>query len=164
MAAFAAGLNGAQDTTGQVVTFTDESLYGALSSSNYSPANFNRSVVLIDAYGTQLAVLPFVGNSLTTQYAISTDQWIFAQLFLQGINPIPNFQTVQLAFPFDRITKNLYRTLLVPGCCSNKNVKEALDSANNYLLGAAIEALGGNGAGFNIDIQAANAYLSTPPY
>jgi hypothetical protein len=161
---FAATATASQDSTGQIVTLTDTSPYGAASNESWQPANFSSRVfVLTDAYGNQLAVVPLIGTNLTAQYALTADQWVNMQLQLTGINPTPNYNSVIYGLPFDRITKNLYRALLKSGCCQGKFEENQLYNADNYFLGASIEALSGNGAGFNVDIQAANAYLSPNP-
>ncbi len=153
-----------QSGDGLTLTLLDESLYGAPSNEGYTTANFVRNFILMDAYGNQLDNIPITGTALSITWPVPSDQWVFMQLFLVGINPVPNYQSPQYGLPLDRQTKNLYRTLLKPGCCQNRSIKEKIDNANNYLFGASIEALGGNGAEFNNDINAANAYLSAPVF
>lgn len=153
-----------QSADGKTLTLLDQSPYGGASNEGYTTANFVRNFILMDAYGNQLANISITGTALSITWPVPSDQWVFMQLFLVGINPVPNYPSPQYGLPLDRQTKNLYRTLLVPGCCQNRSIKEKIDNANDYLFGAYIEGLSGNGAGFNNDINAANAYLSAPVF
>lgn len=161
---FSAVATAFQSGDGKIVTLQDLSPYGAAGNENYQPTNFTRNFILTDAYGNQLAIVPITGASLTVPYAITQDQWINMQLVLTGINPTPNYSSPVYGLPFDRITKNLYRSILKSGCCQGKMEENQLFNADNYFVGAQSEALSGNGAGFNTDIQSAYSYLSTPPY
>lgn len=159
MAAFAPALTGSQSSDGFTATFEDSSIYGS-NTEGYQPTDFARSIVLTDAFGNTLATLPLPGTQLTATYALIKDLWISAQLILIGHG---NYQVTEI-FPFDRITKNAYRNLLQQGCCPNKKIDYRLDAADKYLLGAAIEAPTGQGAGFQTDIDSAYAYLTAPAY
>jgi|SRR5579863_799299 len=160
---FAATASATQDSTGYVLTLNDLSNYGGQSVEGYTMANFIRNFVLVDAYNNVLATLPINNPALAIQYALTQSLWINMQLQLTGIGGVPNYNSPIYGLPLDRITKNLYRAILQAGCCGGKFEQQQLFQADNYFTGAAIEALSGNGAGFNNDINAATAYLSPNP-
>lgn len=162
MSAFAASATASQDTVGTTATFFDMSNY-TTNDEGFQPSDFARSFVLTDAYGTVLATLPLTGANLSATYALTADQWISAELILTSVGLAPNY-TATIDLPFDRITKNTYRELLKKGCCQNKAIDERLTNALNYIIGSNFEALGGDGPGFNVDIQAAGSYLNAPIY
>ena len=160
---FAALASASQSSDGFTITLTDTSNYGAQSIEGYTPANFTRAFVLVDAYNNVLATLPINNPTLQIQYAVTQSQWINMQLQLTGLNGVPNYTSPIYGLPLDRITKNMYRAILKAGCCGGKFEQQQLLNADNYFTGAAIEALAGNGAGFNNDINAATAWLSPNP-
>lgn len=163
MATFTAQASVVQSADGLTLTLKDDSLYGDLSEQDYTTANFTRAFVLTNADTTPIATVPITGSALTVPYSITVDQWIIIQLVLTGIDPTPNFD-VTVQFGADRITKNLFRTLLQQGCCPNHVIDKRLELADQYLEGASIEQLAGNGAGFNTDIASASSYLNAPKF
>lgn len=162
MAAFQASATAQQSVDGFLATFLDLSNYTD-NTEGYQTSDFDRSFVLTDAYGMVLATLPLVGSALSATYTLTADEWIAAELVLTSVGLAPNY-SAYIDLPFDRITKNIFRQLLKKGCCQNKAVDQRLTNALNYIIGSNFEALGGDGAGFNVDIQAANSYLTAPIY
>lgn len=161
MAAFAPNATGSQSADGFTATFTDESPYGiGNNDENYVITDFVRAFILTDAFGNTLATLPLTGTNLSVNYPLTKDLWISADLALIG----PQDYDKIIILPFDRITKNAYRVLLQQGCCVNKKIDQRLDGADKFLLGAAIEAPTGLGAGFQSDIDNAYAFLTAPAY
>lgn len=157
MAAFAANATGSQSADGKTLTLTDLSNYTS-NTENYTIADFiTRQFILKDSAGNTLATLN-LGSDLSVDYQLTKDQYIEATLNLAGVAPY----TKVIDLPLQRITQNIYRTLLASGCCCQSVVVEqTLSIADNYFLGASIEGLSGNGPGFDRDISAAYAYLNS---
>lgn len=157
MAVFAPTFSLLQSSDGLTLSFTDTSNYGT-SSPVINLADFSaRSLVLLDANGTSIETVN-LGSDLTAKVSITRDKWVNATLNLTGINPVGNY-TKNYLFPFDRITKNLYRKALNGGCCSNPIIKKALSEADRFFRGAEISAPSGDGPGFQESIDSAYAYL-----
>jgi hypothetical protein len=159
MPAFAAALTGVQDSTGKIVTFTDASSYSD-NDENYTPVDFGRSLLLKDAYGVEISTLDFDGSDIKIPFDLDADQFIVAQLILTGHGGY----TAIKKFPFDRITKNVYRELLKQGCCSNHLIDRRLSWGDIFFRGCDIDGLAGNGPTFDEDINAAYAYLTGPNF
>lgn len=160
MAAFAASFEILQSSDGLTLTINDTSNY-TVNDEDYVIADFlSREVLLLDAYGDEITTID-LGSLLTADYAITRDTWVNGTLNLTGVDPVPDY-TKNLLFPFDRITKNLYRALLKNGCCSNILNEQALSAADRFFRGSEISAISGDGPGFQSDIDAAYAYLN--PY
>lgn len=157
MAIFAANFTLTQSSDGLKLLFTDTSNYGT-SDPVVILANFSaRELVLLDANGSEIDTIN-LGNSLSAEIDITRDVWVNATLNLTGINPTPNY-TKNYLFPFDRITKNLYRKALKGGCCSNPLIEKALSMADRFFRGADISAPSGDGPGWQNDIDAAYGHL-----
>lgn len=163
MATFTAQASAVSFADGLTITLNDDSLYGDLSDEGYTTSDFIRQFVLTDAYGNPLATIPITGSALSVPFANTKDQWLVIELQLTGIDPTPSFSIIK-GFGADRITKNLFRTMLQQGCCPNQVIDKRLELADEYLYGASIEELAGNGSGFNIDINAASAFLNSPKF
>ena len=157
MAVFAPDFTLVQSSDGLTLSFTDISNYGT-SSPVINLADFSaRSLVLLDANGTSIETVD-LGSDLTAEVSITRDKWVNATLNLTGINPVGNY-TKNYLFPFDRITKNLYRKALKGGCCSNPIIEKALSEADRFFRGAEISAPSGDGPGWQEDIDSAYDYL-----
>lgn len=160
MPAFAAILQATQSADGFTILFTDASLYGSASDQGYEPGDFIRTIELLDAANELIAVLEFAGTDLTVSYPITKDQFISGELFLTGDTSFNNL----VLFPFDRITKNVYRNLLKRGCCSDHSTDQRLAFGDIFFQGCSIEGVSGNGVAFDKDIAAAYAYLTGPSW
>lgn len=157
MAIFSANFTLTQSSDGVTLSFTDTSPYGT-SDPVINLADFSaRSLVLLDANGASIETVD-LGDDLTAEITIARDKWVNATLNLTGINPVANY-TKNYLFPFDRITKNLYRKALKGGCCSNPIIENALSEADRFFRGAEISAPSGDGPGWQEDIDSAYAYL-----
>lgn len=157
MAIFAANFTLTQSSDGVTLSFTDTSNYGTSSPViNLSDFSF-RELVLLDADGAEIETVE-LGSGLTAEISITRDKWVNATLNLIGINPVGNY-TKNYLFPFDRITKNLYRKALKGGCCNNPIIEKALSEADRLFRGAEISAPAGDGPGWQENIDAAYAYL-----
>lgn len=157
MAIFAAEFTISQISDGFTLNFVDQSNY-ATSSPVINVSDFSaRELVLLDSAGNSIQTVN-LGTDLTAEIAITADVWVNATLNLTGINPVGNY-TKNYLFPFDRITKNLYRKALKGGCCSNPLVENALSEADRFFRGAEISAPAGDGPGFQEAIDSAYAYL-----
>ena len=158
MSVFAANFTMVQSSDGLTLSFADTSNY-ITNDQGYLVGSFSsRQLVLLDANGAAITTIN-LGASLTADYAITADVWVNATLNLTGINPVPNY-TKNLLFPFDRITKNLYRKALKGGCCGNPLVDNALSEADRFFRGAETSAPSGDGPGWQDDINSAFAYLN----
>jgi hypothetical protein len=159
MAIFAANFTLTQSSDGVTLYFTDTSNYG-ISDPVITISNFSsRQLVLLDANGTSIETVD-LGTNLSAEIIIARDKWVNATLNLVGINPVGNY-TKNYLFPFDRITKNLYRKALKGGCCNNPLIERALSEADRFFRGAEISAPAGDGPGWTNAIDSAYAYLIT---
>ena len=157
MAIFAAAFSLTQSSEGLTLAFTDTSNYNT-SDPVITLADFSsRQLVLLDSSGSSIETIA-LGSNLSANIDITSDIWVNATLNLTGISPVGNY-TKNLLFPFDRITKNLYRKALKGGCCSNPLVDNALSEADLFFRGAGISAISGDGPGWQDDISSAYAYL-----
>ena len=157
MAIFAANFTLTQSSDGVTLSFNDTSNYG-ISSPVINLSDFSsRQLVLLDANGTLIETVD-LGIDLSAEISITRDKWVNATLNLTGINPVGNY-TKNYLFPFDRITKNLYRKALKGGCCSNPIIEKALSEADRFFRGAEISAPAGDGPGWTDAIDSAYAYL-----
>lgn len=158
MAIFAASFTLVQSSDGLTLSFADTSNY-ITNDQGYVVGSFSsRQLVLLDGNGAAIETVS-LGTDLTAEINITADVWVNATLNLTGINPVPNY-TKNLLFPFDRITKNLYRKALKGGCCGNPLVDNALSEADRFFRGAEISAPSGDGPGWTADINAAYGYLN----
>lgn len=158
MAAFAANFLITQSSDGLTLNIVDSSNY-VTNDEEIVLADFSaREIVLLDAYGEEITTID-LGSDLSATYDIESDTWVNATLNLTGIDPIGDY-TKNLLFPFDRITKNLYRTLLKAGCCANSITEKALSAADRFFRGAEISAPSADAPGWQADINAAYAYLN----
>lgn len=162
MAAFAASGSASLSSDGLTLTLEDLSNYIS-NDSSYTTGNFTREFILTDADSNAVATVPITGSALTVPWTIPNDMWLNIELALTGISPAPNY-SFSFALACDRQTKNLYRTILQQGCCPNQLIDRRLAFGEEYLYGAAIEQLAGNGDGFNTDIQAAASYLNASKF
>lgn len=152
-----------QASNGLTAQITDQFNYG--SASGIVVTDFSsRSVVITDAFGEPFTTVTFEGSGLTASFDIGRiNLWANATFSWTGIDPVGNY-TKTLEFPLGRITYNLYRTLLKPGCCSSSMlVENALNAADRFFRGAEIEAPAGNGVGWTSDINSAYSYLNQYP-
>lgn len=155
MAAFEDNFTGTQSSDGLTDTFTDTSNW-ADNSEGYVRSNFVRTFTFLDAYGTVLGTIVLPTTSNVATLALTADKWVNATLSIVGAQTY----TKNYLFPFSRITKNKYKELLKDGCCQADKSEEALAAADRFFRGAEIDAPAGNAAGWQENIDAANAYLT----
>lgn len=155
-----------QSADGKTLNLQDTSNYGS-NTQGYTTANFSsRYFTITDVDGAPLPGAPVVmaGSNLAAALALIKDQMAFLVLNLTGQGGVGNYATPPVKIPLDRIAKNLYRNMLQQGCCANRVIDQRLAFADIYFEGCDIEALAGNAAEFNTDIDAVNSYLNGPKF
>lgn len=142
---------------GLTLTIEDQSNYTDNDESLVISSFTTREVVLLDAYGEDIATVS-LGSQLEVTATITADIWVNATLVLTGDSL--NYTKNHL-FGFDRITKNLFGELQIGGCCTNPTVENALMKATILFRGADEAELSGNGPAWQTDIDAAYAFLNS---
>lgn len=143
-------LTSEQSDDGKTITWTDASVY----TSPDVIADYVRTLVLKDSAENVLATMP-LNASLTVDYAVTKDLWIYATLTAVGSTTI----TETTGFYFFRNTANKLIAANAEGCCTSKSAKENLCEALRFIKGAEYAAPIGNATAFQTNIDTANLFL-----
>lgn len=159
MANFEASFSITSSADGKLLTVSDTSAY-IVNDQGLTIADFlSRIVTILDSAGTLVATID-LGTELTVTYVIEADIWANATLTLTGLDLVATY-TKNLIFPFDRITKNLYREVLAEnGCgCTNKQADYALMKGDIFFRGVEIAAPAGEGIEWQSNLDSAYKFL-----
>ena len=158
---FAASFTITSIADGKLLTVSDTSNYITNDQAIVLASFSSRVVPIYNAAGVLITTINFGATALTATYVLAADLWADATMTLTGISPVANY-TKHLIFPFDRITKNLYREALAgnSAVCTNRNVDYALMKADIFFRGAEIAAPAGEGVEWQTNINSAYAFLN----
>lgn len=158
MAILAAAQEASESSDGLTITFSDVSNWST-SDPAYTRSDFVRTFTLSDAYGNALETLVLPTTSDTVEYELPADTthlWVNSVFTIVGAVSLSETSK----YPFFRVVKNLYRSLVKSYDCNDKDIDRALSGADRMLRGAEYEAISGDGAGWTSLLDNAYTYLT----
>lgn len=153
MGALTPNFTATENADGGTITLTDTSDW--LSSGN-DRADFVRSFLLTDAYGTVLDTIILPDDSDVATYTITKPTWL--TILYSAVDGAT--YSKEEKFPFDRLFVNKYQVALRSGCCGNASKSSILSIASDFYTGAKDDAPLGNAVSWQTNILVANTYIS----
>lgn len=159
MAAFTQSFTATESLDGLTITYYDTSNWGN-NDSGYQKANFTRSFIGYDAYGTELFNVILSTTDDSFELSKTTNLWIETTFNIEGA---VDFALTQKE-GFDRLLVNKFQTATLENCCDgcgSKKSKSTLCEAVTFIKGADYAKPTGNGIKWQENINAADKFLNT---